>query len=324
MSNLNIRKLSASLGVAPSTVSRVLGGKARQYRISESTEQRVLAKARELGFRPNYFAHSLNTGRTHTVGLIFANTIDDFLGSIMEGTEAELRGTEYQMVVATCENDPALERLAMERMCHRQVDGIILYPSAMPVGRRYPTGHLRQMAEMCLPCVVIGRKVGDGVDHVLFDDEVAGKLAAERFLAAGCREFGLVTLPIECSANRGRVQGCVEALRRHGVPDGAIVTVGADTPFEPGDVARLVDIDALFGVNTHVALECAQFLSRLRPLVGLRIEAFGASPVYGKLDAHVRLQPMPAREMGRTATRLLLERIDDPKRPRRILRLPWP
>jgi len=325
MSGMNIKKLSAELGVSVCTVSRVLSGKARQYRIAEATEKKILAKACEIGFRPNYFAYSLNTGRTNTVGMIFANTIDNFLGSIMEGVESELRGTDFQMVVATCENNPAIEKLEIERMLHRRVDGIIIYPSAMPPGQWYPVEHIRRPDDKWMPYVIIGRQVEFEADHILFDDEVAGVRAAERLLAAGCRRFGLVTLPMECSANDGRIKGYLGALRNHGVPDTAIMTVCLRTPVDTADLAQLADIDALFGVNDISVMRCIEHLGRIRPLAGLRCEIIGTRPIFGPpLGVSAHYQIMPAREMGCVAARHLLQLMDTPAQPQRTVRLPWP
>ena len=205
--NINIKQLSEIVGVSPSTVSRILSGNAAKYRIAAATEKRVMEKAAELGYRHNYFAHTLNTGRTFNIGLIFANKIDSFLGSIMEGVESRLRSTKYQMVVATCENKLAWEQEEIDRMFYRQVDGIIIYPSAPPIGQKYPTEHLRSQGAKDIPLVVVGRQIAIDTDHVLFSDYEAGKRAAENFLASGCKTFAFITLKIECAANCQRGAG---------------------------------------------------------------------------------------------------------------------
>ena len=48
----SLKSIAAELGISVSVVSRVLSGKARQYRISEKTEKRVQDEAVRLGFAP--------------------------------------------------------------------------------------------------------------------------------------------------------------------------------------------------------------------------------------------------------------------------------
>ena len=54
-----IKELAAYTGLSPSTVSIVLGGKAQQRKIPESTQRRVQEAAQALGYRPNISARRL-------------------------------------------------------------------------------------------------------------------------------------------------------------------------------------------------------------------------------------------------------------------------
>lgn len=321
---LNLKRLSEVIGVAPCTISRVLNGQARKYRISEKTEQKVLRKARELGYKPNYFAQSMNIGRTYTIGVVFANTVDAYLGSIMEGLESELRNTEYQMVVATCENSPEIEHLEIDRMLHRKVDGIIIYPSAMPLGVPYPTKHLAQPRDKFVPYVVIGRQIDLPTDHILFDDYAAGKAAAERLLAAGCKRFGFASLPIECKADQDRENGFIQTLRENGVPADAITVIGAREKITQSQIAKLAKVDGIFGVNASVVIDCAHGLQPTRSIADMHLELIGDMPAHLQLDSHLQIQPMPARQMGGAAARQLLKRMKEPDAAPETIRLPWP
>ena len=56
-------------GVSQPTVSRVFTPGAR---VSPDKVKRVREAARELGYQPNTLARSLNTGRSHTIGIVLA------------------------------------------------------------------------------------------------------------------------------------------------------------------------------------------------------------------------------------------------------------
>lgn len=324
-SRINIKTLSKLVGVAPSTVSRILSGKTQQSRISAETAAKVLEKAKELGFRPNYFAHSLNTRKTFNLGLIMANKVDAYLGSVIEGVESRLRDTEYQMVLATCENSSELERKELERMLYRQVDGIIFYPSAPTETDRAQQEYLNEIAVSRLPLVIIGRNVDIHADKVFFADYQAGADAAQEFLSAGCCRFGVVDMPQASVHDRQRLQGYVETLRKNGVPKDAIIetTLTLDTPEE--SVRPLLMIDCLWGINTAQVLNAATALSRLRNISGLRLRGLGVEQFLELLPFHITMQPMPSRLLGHTAATLLLERInaEESLAPRTVV-LPWP
>ena len=219
---INLRQISAQCGFSTCTVSRVLSGRAREFRITEETEQRILKVAQEVGYRPNYLAHSLNTGRTHTIGLLLANRVDSYLGSILEGVEARLRGTPNRMVVATCENDPELQRQELEAFAYRQVDGVLLYPLARP-HRAAPVHPTRSATpSTSYPTIIIGRRSAWQTDEVMLNDEQAGKEAARRALQSGARRFAVLTNRTDCSSDQARVEGFRAEIRRAGFPAKAV------------------------------------------------------------------------------------------------------
>ncbi len=323
---VTIKTISEASGVSTSIVSRILSGKAKQYRVAEKTTEKVMAIARKLNYRPNYFAKSLNSTRTFNIGLIFANSVDSFLGSIMEGVEASLRGTECQMVVATCENSPDVEQLEIDRMLYRQVDGIIIYPSAMPSGVTYPIKHLQKIRAGSTPLVVIGREIPVEADFVLFDDFAAGREAAEIFLQKGCRKFGALTLPIECSSDNDRIAGFTSTLESAGITQNDIIisVSGANRMPDTAEIKRLREIDALFAVNTSLLINYADALVKAGKKNDFQCYALGVEDFQHMLPFSGTFRPMPGREMGRQAADILLNIIDTGNPEYSVQRLPWP
>ena len=54
----------------PGTISAALNDSAAARAIPEHTKRRILEAARELNYKPNYFARSLRLQRTYTIGVI--------------------------------------------------------------------------------------------------------------------------------------------------------------------------------------------------------------------------------------------------------------
>jgi LacI family transcriptional regulator, galactose operon repressor len=322
---ITIKTISEASGVSTSIVSRILSGKAQQYRIAEKTRKKVMDIAKELNYRPNYFAKSLNSAQTFNIGVIFANSVGAFLGTIMEGVESRLRGTDYQMVVATCDNSPELERMELDRMFYRQVDGIIIYPSALTFDNNYPTEHFQQQKQNT-PLVVIGRKIPIEANFVLFSDYEAGVEAAEIFLKSGCRRFGAANLPIKCSSDRDRIKGFTETLEKAGIKKKNIIVSNATADGMPSESElKLLDsIDALFAVNSSLLINYADTLKKNNLVSDLKCYALGVERFQHMLPFSGTFRPMPGREMGWQAAETLLHDIESDKHNLSIKRLAWP
>src|SRR5580704_14959873 len=68
---ITIDDVARHAGVGKVTVSYVLNGHSKANRISESTQQRIIAAAKELRYQPNAIARSLATRRTDILAVVF-------------------------------------------------------------------------------------------------------------------------------------------------------------------------------------------------------------------------------------------------------------
>jgi len=319
---MNIKEISALCGVSTCTVSRVLSGDAKKYRISDATAKKILKVADKKGYRPNYLARSLNTRQTFTIGLIFANTVDFFLGRILEGVEAHLRGTDYQTIVATCENSSDLYDEEIQRMLYRHVDGVILYPLALAGGVKFSLPKTAGKSESDTPCVVIGRHSSLDRDEVMFCDREAGQTVAEGFLEGKRRRFAFLAPQGSCSADRGREAGYVETLKKNGIKTSAIATVRTGEKPTPKEISTLAKADAIFSTNSALLLSCLSELKEIRDLLSVKFASVGKVEAEDILPIDLRTLSVPARAMGTEAAKLLLWRMENPGEPLRRICLP--
>ena len=65
--NIRMKDIAKDLGVSLITISKVLRN---HPDIGDETHERVLARVKELDYRPNFAARSLVTGRSYLVGLV--------------------------------------------------------------------------------------------------------------------------------------------------------------------------------------------------------------------------------------------------------------
>ena len=119
-----LKSISATLGMAPSTVSRVLNGKAKEYRISEPTAKKVKEEADRVGFSPNQIASSLRLQKTNTIGLVIPDISNNYFATIARALENEARKAGYSIILCDSQGQTELERDAIRLLRGRNIDGL--------------------------------------------------------------------------------------------------------------------------------------------------------------------------------------------------------
>lgn len=212
---MNLKRLAQNLGISETTVSRALNG---YPEVSERTRQRVLAAAREAGYRPNPMARSLASGRTNVVGIIYPlqpnDLADPMFMEIVGGMVEALEARQMDLIMAPV--SPANELRAYQHMVkERRVDGLI-------VGRtRLHDERVAYLAQQGLPFVAHGR-TSVNAPHAWFDyDNQAGmRLAVGHLLEHGHSRIGLISAPLEMNFARQRFDSFRLAMQDAGLsPD---------------------------------------------------------------------------------------------------------
>src|SRR5215510_4088457 len=115
--------IARDLGVSLMTVSKALRSHSD---ISEETRRRVMKRARELNYRPNWIARSLVTRRTYMVGLIIPDLMHSFFAEVAKGVARKFEPLGYQIVISNSEESADTEARQLELLLNRKVDGLIV------------------------------------------------------------------------------------------------------------------------------------------------------------------------------------------------------
>ncbi|MTD37213.1 substrate-binding domain-containing protein [Erwinia sp. CPCC 100877] len=236
-------------GVSQSAVSRTFTPGAS---ISPATREKVLKAARELGYRPNAIARSLNTSRSRIVGVVMSWLDNPFYPQVLETLAQKLDDLNYHLLLFVGDKDGNVDKIFDQIMQYR-VDGIVLASVTLSL----------ELSEECLaagiPVVLFNRSDASGMtSSVNSDNESAARQIAEFLLAGGHQRFGYVAGVADSSVNQAREQGYIGALKARGVTDVQIVHGNYD-PQETARAARTLFSaspvpDALFVASDHMAL----------------------------------------------------------------------
>ncbi|MDX3850095.1 LacI family DNA-binding transcriptional regulator [Streptomyces sp. AK02-01A] len=313
-------------GVGRGTVSRVVNGAPG---VSAKARAAVEAAVAELNYVPNPAARSLVTSRTDSIALVIPESesrlaAEPYFSAVIRGVSTELAGTDMQLLLILVRNQRELDRLTRFVEAHR-VDGVLL----VSVHRDDPLPAFLEKAQ--IPTVLAGRRSADEpLSHVHSDNVGGAALAVRHLLDQGRRTVATITGPLDMDVGHSRLQGWRDAHRDHGGEPLESLVAPADFTEEGGRAAmrellgRHPDIDAVFAASDVMA---AGAMTELREH-GRRVpEDVAVIGFDDSIIARHTVPPLtsvsqPSEDIGRTITRLLLDEINDPNRPRHRLMLP--
>ncbi|HEY2267506.1 MAG TPA: LacI family DNA-binding transcriptional regulator [Streptosporangiaceae bacterium] len=292
-------------GVSHQTVSRVLN---EHPNVRPLTRDRVLAAIRELAYRPNAAARTLVTRRTHTFGVITADTMLYGPTSMLYGFERAAHDSYFVSVASL----PALDRRSMldavDRFLGQGIEGIVVIATVDTAVAAL--GHVPPE----VPLVAVGCGTRASVTSVAIDN-VAGAAAATRYLLSlGHRSVFHVAGPANCLDARERAEGWRQALRETGAAEPALLVgdwsassgyrLGTQLADDPG-------LTAVFCGNDTMALGVIRALAErgLRVPEDVSIIGFDDVPEAGYYRPPLTTVRQDFGEVGRQALSTLVDRM---------------
>ena len=123
---MKLEELARLAGVSRTTVSYVVNGKAKQYRVSERTIAKVEALIKEYDFKPNVMAAGLRAGRSNTIGLIVPDFENPSYAKIASQLERRCRKKGYQLLITYSEDNAENEMACAKHLFGRKIDALIV------------------------------------------------------------------------------------------------------------------------------------------------------------------------------------------------------
>jgi LacI family transcriptional regulator len=308
---VRMKDIAEDLGVSLMTVSKALRGHSD---ISEETRKRVVKRARELEYQPNWIARSLVTRRTYMVGLVIPDLMHSFFAEVAKGIARRLEPHGYQIVISNSEESVEAEQRQIEMLVARNVDGLIV-ATAQPSWRRQAVDMLR---ERKVPIVLIDRiPAGIEANYVGVNDEEIGAEATEHLYEQGCRRIAHIRGG-ETPNSVARLRGYRRALAKCGLKGRAdyVVTGGRDDAGGCAAMLKLLELretpDGVFCYNDPVAAGAIRAVLDAGLQVPGDVAIIGAGNVHYSDLLRVPLSTIDQSSsvIGETAADLLVECIE--------------
>jgi len=204
-----MKDIAEDLGVSLMTVSKALRG---HTDISEKTRERILRRAEQLRYQPNWIARGLVTRQTYIVGLVIPDLMHSFFAEVANGLTKELAPLGYQIVLANSNESAVTEGREIELLLARNVDGFVVASAQ----RDWSDGLPHVLKNSDTPYVLIDRMpAGVNVNFVGSRDEDLAQLATNHLLEQGCTQLAHVRGPDNPNGIR-RLKGFQLAMQKSG------------------------------------------------------------------------------------------------------------
>ncbi|OLT45915.1 LacI family transcriptional regulator [Saccharomonospora sp. CUA-673] len=317
---ITINDVAARAGVSTATVSRVLNGKST---VDQRLADRVLAVAKELGYRRNGPARNLRTRSTAVLALVISDVENPFFTAIARGVEDIAREAGYSVVLCNSDDNAEKEARYVDVAVAEQVAGVIVSPTTVEAS-------FVPLREARVPIVAVDRPVpGEPTDTVLVDSRMGARVATEHLLAQGYTAVACLTGPRGVPTADDRAAGYRDALRAAGRGSRRAVVARAEYRASGARAAaaklfgRRERPDAVVVANNAMAIGALEALRELgvRPGTDVGVVTFDEAPWTALIDPPLTVVAQPAYDIGRHAAQMLLERIADPVRQVRTVTL---
>ncbi len=316
---VTLKDIAARTGLSIPTVHQIISGYAVSF--SKETRKRVLAVAKEMDYRPNLSARSLQQRKSFLLGVLFYAVNNSFVSDFARGLQAAARSHGYAPIFFAHAN--SVEELQnLEIILDRHVDALIANVAVAPDDGKMNTTRLLQVQQSGLPVVEVFGQFLTGVPSIRLDFYAAGVEATQHLIDKGHKKIALFSrdnfqgdlIPGLNWAARDFYRGYCQAVEDAGLSE--ITVYHKAAPMDAYAAAK----DVLNHPAKPTAMVCAsainasaflQYTDRHHRQVpaGFEVAVFGGSESLFPRNIEVTVFPAPVEKLGAVAAETAFQLI---------------
>lgn len=321
-SKVTIFDVAEASGVSYGTVSRVINNGPH---VRPETRARVMDAIERLGYVINRQAQNLARGQTNAIGVLAPDLGTGYIGEIVRGIDSELEREGFDLMLFTTHRRAATEANYVAALAQGVVEGLLLI---LP---RNPADYLGVLRSQQFPHVLIDHQGVDSEGPAVGAANWEGAYAATEYLIQlGHRRIGFITGSMDLGCAQDRLAGYRAALHAHHLPELPELIYKGDffqTSGVTGANALLAlpePPSAIFASNDVMAMGAMDAIRHrgLRVPEDVSIVGFDNIPQSAMVYPPITTVHQPLEQMGREATRLLLQMLGEAEFPHTRIDLP--
>jgi DNA-binding LacI/PurR family transcriptional regulator len=309
-----LKMIADYLDLSPATVSIVLNNSPVASSIPVTTKQRVQAAAKKFAYRPNLHARMLRSRLTNTIGIIAPELSEGYFTGVMLGVEKYLLQEGFLYFTVSHLGQSDLKDEYQELLMRRRVDGLLFVNTQLALN---------------IPMPVVGvssHSKAPGITNVMLDHTAAAGMALHHLYDLGHRRIAFMKGQRYSLDSESRWQSIVTIAQEIGLivrPELCIFleenvwTPQLGYPPVRDLLARTRDFTALFCFNDTSAIGAIRAIQDAGLTCPNDISVIGFDDIIVADYFNPRLTTVrqPLFEMGTTAAKLLIKRIQAPDEP---------
>jgi DNA-binding LacI/PurR family transcriptional regulator len=309
---VTLKAVAQYVGLTPGTVSAVLNNAPSARSIPQETKNRIVAAAKQLNYRPNFFARTLRNKRTYTIGVIAEEIGDSYGSAVISGIEQYLRKKDYFFLTVAHRHDTELLSRYSQILSERGVEGIITVDTTVQESPALPT------------VAVAGHKKLKGITNIVLDHARAAVLALSHLKSLNHQRIAFMKGSPRSSDSEERWDSISRVAAQLGInidPE-LILRINKEDPtpmlgypLVKQLLGRKIPFTAIFTYNDISAIGAIRALQEEGFRVPDDISVIGFDDIPGAAFHMPSLTTVrqPLGRMGEVAAQSLLERIEDNK-----------
>ncbi len=311
-----IKEIAKKLNISISTVSRALHD---HPSIGLRTKMRVQQLAKDLNYEPNQTAIFFQQRKTFTLGVILPELSEAFFSAAISGIEDTANKHNYSVLLGQSHDNEDREKQIVETMKNHRVDGLIISIAKNTVNY----DHYEMLKKYNIPIVFFDRIPNLPNIHYVACDMESGTVQAVNFLLkSGHRIIGMINGPEKLFASQQRVEGYIQAMKKHRLKYDPSLIVSSDLTREGTEAAMqsLLSLrrkpTAIVVFNDYVALDAVRYarLKKLKINKDISFVSYSNLPLstYTAFPPLASVEQFPYQQ-GQKATETLLELLGKSK-----------
>jgi LacI family transcriptional regulator len=308
---VTIKDVAREAGVSYSTVSRVVNN--YKY-VNPETREKVTVAMERLGYIANQQARSLARGRSQVIGLLIHSFETSYVAEIVRGIDDAIAEAQYDLLLYTTHRRVERETTYVANIVHGLADGLLV---VLPRGVET---YMDSLSKQNYPFVLIDYQAHDDSVYAIGATNWQGAFdATSHLIELGHSRIGFIAGDTFVGSSEDRLNGYRDALEASKLPFDAELIYQGDF-FKPKgfDACRtFLELErpptAIFASNDEMAFGAMEAALGMGYRIPDDISIVGFDDIPQAADSHPPLTTVrqPLREMGATATRLLLDLIEE-------------
>jgi LacI family transcriptional regulator len=311
--DVTIYDLAKELSLSTATISRSLQD---HPAVNKATKQKVLKKAKELGYRYNTFAGSLRMQRTNTIGFLVHELNSNFITSVLAGIEKITTESGYDLLIAHSSESFEKEIANAHNFFNKRVDGLI----ASLTFETENLEHFQPFNDKGIPLIFFDRADEHNLNNtaVIIDNFKCGYQATKHLIEQGCKRIAMVTSNLKRNVYSERHRGYKQALHdyklhydeRHVIINDLSEEAATKTAHR---ILKMHQVpDGIFVTHDFTAAVCMQVFkdNGYRIPEDIAIVGFNNDAIGKLVQPQLTTIDYPGRELGEIVARNLIEQLN--------------